>query len=80
MGLKRDETAPDASGCLAKAFDDEPIFVIRAKDPLASLVVRYWAREAQRQKLHEPAKIKEAEACADQMLNWRIVNKGKGRF
>lgn len=32
---------PDS--CLNRAGDDEPIFVLRANDPLAPIIVRMWA-------------------------------------
>jgi cob(I)alamin adenosyltransferase len=43
--LKRDELE---AGCIAKAADDEPVFVLRAQDKLAPDLVRAWAREAER--------------------------------
>lgn len=36
MGLKATDT------CLQKAGDDEPIFVLRAKDKSMTAVVQYW--------------------------------------
>lgn len=43
MGTKREELV-NASGCLGKAHDDEPIFILRAHDLLAPFIVRQWAR------------------------------------
>lgn len=42
---KKDEIAT-ATSCLNKAADDEPIFVLRAKDPLGAVMVRQWAEMA----------------------------------
>jgi hypothetical protein len=30
------------AGCMAKAFDDEPTFVLLARDPVAPAVIRAW--------------------------------------
>jgi hypothetical protein len=54
---------------LGKAQDDEPIFVLRAQDPLAPALVRRWADEAERAGC--PAvKFIEARAVADAMEQW----------
>jgi hypothetical protein len=58
--------------CLNKAAVDEPIFVLRAKDPAASQTVRLWAVMAYRN--HEPEKLDEARALADMMDKWRQAN------
>ncbi len=58
------------TSCLNKAKDDEPIFVLRANDPLAPAVVACWAALAA-QGLHEEWKVKEALALAQQMRDWR---------
>lgn len=44
--------------CYADAADDEPIFVLRAKDALAPAVVKYWLALRE---LHRPAKGDERE-------------------
>jgi len=59
------------NSCLNKAASDEPLFVLRAKDPLAAETVRAWARFAEEQGLHEPEKINEARMAANQMDSWR---------
>lgn len=39
--IKRDELAsPDS--CINRAADDEPVFVLRAKDPTFGAVIREW--------------------------------------
>jgi hypothetical protein len=46
----RQETLRNAlvgKGCLGKAADREPVFVLRAQDKLAPDVVRVWADNAQ---------------------------------
>ena len=63
MGYKATDT------CLAKAAPDEPIFVLRAQDALAPMVVRYWATLA-RERGVGTAKLDEAEALAQLMEQW----------
>jgi hypothetical protein len=58
-------------GCLGRAALDEPIFILRAKDPAAALVVRIWCQIAEGQGLHEHSKITEAMELAVQMEAWR---------
>jgi hypothetical protein len=66
--LKRDELSTPTS-CLNKAEADEPVFVLRAKDPLAAMAVRYWATMSEG--THEAGKLTEAYQLADQMGRWR---------
>lgn len=66
--LKHLELTNPAS-CLNKAAADEPIFVLRAKDPRAAMAVRHWVTMAFG--VHEPDKLAEAEALAQQMEDWR---------
>jgi hypothetical protein len=68
---------PDS--CWNKAADDEPVFVLRAKDPLAHAIVVIWANrymfekggwdkmtEAQRNKFSD------ALCVATDMREWRL--------
>lgn len=54
---------------LKKVGDTEPIFVIRAQDVLAPMVVEYWAELAAKLKVR-PEKILEACRCAQAMREW----------
>jgi|SRR6185437_1933614 len=36
--------AAEGKGCLGKAADDEPIFILRAQDRFAAPLVRQWAK------------------------------------
>ena len=54
---------------LAKAQDDEPIFVLRAHDSLAAAAVRQWADQAEKAGA-TPAKVAEAREIADAMERW----------
>lgn len=68
MTIKRIERE---KGCFAKAFEDEELFVLRAKDPIAPRAVRAWADYAELSEAHEPEKIQGARECADRMEEWR---------
>lgn len=61
----------DPGSCLNKADDDEPIFVIRAKDAVGAATVRLWATVAKG--IHEPEKIDSARALACRMEAWRTA-------
>jgi hypothetical protein len=82
MGTKLEELR---SGCFAAAMDDEPMFVLLARDPGAPLLVRNWAltRESEIQHGQRPAsdmaKVEEARRCADNMRAWREENDGAWR-
>ena len=70
MGTKN---SPGKYDCYEKAGDDEPIFVLRAKDPLAPILVTSWASMtgiSPRTK----AKVMEAHACAAAMRDWKRKN------
>ena len=85
MATKQKELADAAlgQGAIGKSRDDEPIFVIVARDRLSSESVRSWARRflALRMGLgtfNETAQSKYNEAldCADRMDEWRETNVG----
>ena len=67
------ENLQDTKSCFAKAADDEPIFVLRAKDPTASAVIGAWIRERIALDLNRRGddKIKSAETVAGEMADWR---------
>ena len=68
MGTKNN---PGQFDCYAAADDDEPIFVLRANDPLAPLLVREWAnRYYDEKKPTTRKKVDEARACAIAMELW----------
>ena len=65
---KREEINNPRS-CLNRASDDEMVFVLRAQDKLAPILVRQWAQYAEEAGC-PPGKIAEARACADAMERW----------
>jgi hypothetical protein len=67
VGLKHKDS------CLEKAAPDEPIFVLRASDKLAPVVVRIWSLLAAT--WGTPfAKTSEARSCAQAMEDWQKQN------
>lgn len=72
--LKKDEIAnPDS--CLNKAADEEPVFVLRAKDAAAPNTIRCWAEERMERGLNiaSDQKIVDALAIAERMEQWQAV-------
>ena len=55
--------------CLQKAAEDEPIFVLRAQDMLAPVIVRQWAMLAKHCGCAEE-KVQEAINLAERMEKW----------
>lgn len=54
---------------LDKCADNEPIFVLRAQDTLAPMVVEYWAELAAKMQV-PTSKVLEAFDCANAMRRW----------
>jgi hypothetical protein len=73
MATKR-EVLADPNSCLNKAGDDEPIFVLRAKDIVAPATVRFWHDLAAEHNAHEPAKRRQAWLESYDMDTWRKEN------
>ena len=77
MGTKN---SPGEFDCYANAEDDEPMFVLLARDNLAAATVRDWAEIYKLNKEHkghfaerQRAKYDEALRCADAMEAWRVA-------
>ena len=71
MGSKNNAGKYD---CYAKAKDDEPMFILLARDPLAPMIVEEWARWEENRLGHNTEKIQEAKNCANEMRIWRKTN------
>lgn len=63
------ERAARGEGCLGKAADDEPVFILRGQDVLAADLVERWALEAQQVGCPWD-KVREARELAQQMREW----------
>jgi hypothetical protein len=83
LATKREELALASSGlgCLGKAADDEPVFVLRAQDINAPQVVEEWVRVTMitNARLHRPfsrvsAKIEEALELTKRMRDWQSTH------
>ena len=76
MGTKNN---PGPFNCYDSAHPDEPIFVLKASDPVAAIMVRFWAgvrRLISYALLNhdwskEQSRLNEAEQCAKTMDEWR---------
>ena len=60
------------SRCIKKANPDEPIFVLRAKDPLAPIMIKKWL--GHENNIQPVEKKAEAERLASHMENWYEAN------
>lgn len=69
--MTRTKELADPTSCINKANDDEPVFVLRAKDPLAPDVIRAWCAVAENEEIHSKLKIDEALIIADRMDEYR---------
>lgn len=71
MGTKND---PGEFDCYEKAYPDEPMFILLARDPQAPDLVRLWATNRLmkdwRPGQEIPDKYREAMVCADLMEEW----------
>ena len=70
MGTKNN---PGQFDCYDDIDPDEPFFVLRAKDPLAAMIVRWWAGVADKTGVSEE-KVREALSCSYNMWEWRMKN------
>jgi len=61
------------SGCLSRVADDEPVFVIRASDKSAPVIVKCWALLAELIGVKKH-KIESANKVSQEMLDWQIKN------
>ena len=74
MWTKRDvlEAAARGEGCLGKAADDEPIFVVRGQDLLFGETVEEWAAKLRaRSPVRGAAKAAEADVFASETREWQ---------
>jgi hypothetical protein len=65
------ERAARGEGCLGKAADNEPVFILRAQDSLAADCVEQWAIHA-RAAGCPVDKVREAFDLVDEMRRWPV--------
>jgi hypothetical protein len=63
----------EPTSCINKSQDDEMVFVLCARDPLAADLVRIWANQRE-VRGGKPEKVAEARAAADAMDTWRAAH------
>lgn len=63
------EMAAAGRGCLGKAADDEPVFILRGQDMISPQLVEEWADIAEHHKCSAD-KVAEARALALKMRGW----------
>lgn len=80
--MNKQQIINDPNSCLNRAADDEPVFVLRANDPLAANLIRLWVQAYVNDKAvtqeGEPTqtqidKANDALSVAGQMDQWRQV-------
>lgn len=64
------KTDPKRYDCWANAKEDEPVFVLLARDPVAWLLVMQWAGIRQALGKTAPEQIADAEECAREMATY----------
>lgn len=74
--MNKDETLRNPRSCLNKAQTDEPVFVLKASDPLFAQTVNLWQTMANG--VHSPEKRAEACKIAAQGEGWRKARQADG--
>jgi hypothetical protein len=79
MGTKLEELAKirQGTGCLAKAKDDEMIFILRSQDKHYNTLVTIWADEVQAERGADHPKVVEARENVKRAIAWQRVNATK---
>lgn len=67
------EMANRGEGCLGKSADDEPVFILRAQDKFAPVLVQMWAELAGAAGA-PTEKIQEAARSYLRMREWQMKN------
>ena len=70
------EAAARGQGCLGKAADDEPVFVLRGQDVLAPDIITHWADRAHAAGAPDE-KVADAIMLAEAMREWQRANRSK---
>lgn len=72
--MTKRELIEDPQSCLNKTGDDEPVFLLRARDVLAPKVVRLWATLLEIETGTYPEKSSLALLLSNQMLTWQQIH------
>ena len=65
------EELRNQNSCLNRAAADEPLFVLRANDPVAAQTIRHWATMSNG--VHDVGQIDSARICADEFDKWQAA-------
>lgn len=70
--MTRSEEINEHHSCLNKAEDDEPLFILRAKDLTAPTIISFWVEERIKRGLNErnDPRILEAVSQITNMISW----------
>lgn len=72
------EAAARGEGCLGKAADDEPVFILRSTDKFAPILVDLWCEFVRAAgKAPDDPKLIEALLLAQKMRRWQARNWSK---
>jgi len=77
MGTKKN---PGKFDCYEKAKDDEPMFVLLARDPLFQELLELWANRREMmvkcglRPTQDMEMVSEARKCAEEGASWRRTN------
>lgn len=72
--LTRAEIMADCNSELWKAAQDEPLFILRASDPLAGEILMHWVKLADQTRFHNESKRKAIRALAYRMMAWKATD------
>ena len=74
--MRKDLELSDPSSCLNRAKDDEPVFVLLARDFVAPSTIEYWAFHRCVNGKNQPGdpQIVDALALAQRMREWKRNN------
>lgn len=75
MATKAEELK--GGGCFAKAADDEPLFVLRAQDKFAPVLVEIWRTLVKEESDGETRKTHDAMLLAEEMREWQAKHGSK---
>lgn len=65
----------DGTSCLGRCVDDEPVFVLRARDVQAASTIRTWAQAVEHRGAPR-AKVQQAYEMAQAFDRWREAHGG----
>jgi hypothetical protein len=79
MGLAKQERidAANGKGCLGKAADDEPVFILRAQDKIMAAALHVWIDEMVSYRGNAHPKVVEAKELLDKVRKWQAENPTK---